>query len=515
MNSVGDLPPVAALAQLMYTDGLHSIFQFLSLAELLPAVAACRSWRDAAYKEPSRGVCCELAPSLLPLLLFSPLRHHVSSYASWDDFPLSLVLPLTRHLPRLADLSLSFEPWTFEPLLPESGADAESYDSSSAHTAAVKLAASQLALTFPRDGVLRRLSLRMRFVSDAEANGWEPRILSSALQRQSVQMLLELASALPAPSSITDLTIAGAVAGENQVDLSSLARLTNLARLTFNEHLRLGQAQIELLKQTLPSLRYLDIHGGRWSVQQLEWLCSPPHRLQRLQEVSLQCTQLTRAHLTALAQLPALTTLSIDDERDSDALLLLHEIRFPQLRSLRFCFDCSTDAQAVLPSARAFGAQLTELELVNCDFASEKQSADFFSSLPSLQSLSLSGVGLPSLLALRSLLHLHSLALSQCTVHDSAYLQTLQHLPSLRQLSIEIDAPQSGDHDSNSDGEEEEEDAGVKQIRRMRQIAHGPLLKRIRIVNIRLRSVATSQAFFSPTAASPEFVSMSFVGQTF
>lgn len=70
-------------AQLLYTDGLHSIFRFLSLKDLLSAVHSCRSWRDAAYKEKqSRSVEVNLSDDRFPSLLSSPLRHHVTSFVS-------------------------------------------------------------------------------------------------------------------------------------------------------------------------------------------------------------------------------------------------------------------------------------------------------------------------------------------------------------------------------------------------------------------------------------------------
>jgi hypothetical protein len=182
--------------------------------------------------------------------------------------------------------------------------------------------------------------------------------------------------------------------------------------------------------KAMESLQDFDVDGGCWSVVELLRFCSPPHRLQRLQKLGPsgrrlilpegQLRALTSEHLQALLQFPALTNLELSTHcLDVESLPLLTQFKFLRAVSLRFAGP--TDAALLLPSFRSIGAQLDRLSLASVEFASEDLSYSFFSLVPSLSSLTLTSVHLPSLAGPRSLRHLRELAANNCTSEGESW----------------------------------------------------------------------------------------------
>ena len=463
-----------SLAQRMYTDGLHSIFKFLSLPDLQPALRSCRSWRDAAYKEKSRHRHCVLRWRGVPSLVASPLRHHVSAYGMNSMFALSFPLasvPLLAQLPQLTALALKLDVSDIDQQLetrsqvPPAAAAAQAAtasqsnaeDSQSAAAAAgemiVARVAAELAPSWPQ-----RLQQLVLLFHDSMTD------LSSG-PSSAVQLLVSAVTALP--PTLTHLKIDAGPGAHSPIDLGPLLlRLTRLSRLILGGSLAFSKTHADHIKQ-METLQYLAIFSRDWTVQHLQWLCALPHRgLQRLEEVNLGSATLSSPHLIALAQLPALTRLA-PNAIDPTALPMLD--RFPSLRVLHLRSGSerevveSVDAQLLLRPLRTIGARLTELSLDQFSVASEEQSTALFSLLPALQTLSLSRVRLPSLLGLRPLTQLHSLTLEWCASLLPENLLELQHVPSLRKLTVRF-----GSH---------ELEAVRAKVLRAKEVCSSPLLR--------------------------------------
>jgi len=222
----------------------------------------------------------------------------------------------------------------------------------------------------------------------------------------------------------------------------------------------------------METLRWIDLpEGGArgrgyWPSEMLERLSAPPHRLQRLQEITLHHTTLYAQDLAALSRLPGLTCLWPRDF-DDDALSMLTPDRFAHLHTLRLSFKYNLDANELPPLLQAIGAQLIDLELGHCWFNTDELSAEVFSLVPSLQSLALTPMRMPSLLGLRALTQLRKLtcnAAHYCTL-EAQHLLNLQHLPSLRTLTVAFRAFKDGQEDLD------------EQVEQARLICESPLLR--------------------------------------
>jgi hypothetical protein len=250
-----------------------------------------------------------------------------------------------------------------------------------------------------------------------------------------VQLLLEVASCL---TTLTDLSVE---ARENvSIDGAPLRRLPQLARLTFGKAIVIGPKHLQHIKQ-MESLKYLYINYGKWSAELLQALCGLPHKLLKLEEVSLANTSLTSAHLQALSSLPALTSLH-PPLFPSSLLATLCRFSGPdgrQLRSLTLRFPDAPPpppTQQLLGALESVGAGLAELNLDGVDIVSQQQFTAFFSSLPQIQVLNLGAVQLPSLVGLRSLTHLRELSVELCYALKPEHLEELALVPSLRHLTL-------------------------------------------------------------------------------
>jgi len=389
---------MSSIAQRLYTDALHCIFSFLSLGDLVPAITACRSWKLSAYKEKSRGVRISGACDLLSLL-HSPSRFHVNAYENSHLF-LFTFIPLLQQLPFLADLNLrvSLEDIT-EQLVRDKKEGEES----------LSLRARQIAARWPQ----RIQKLTVEIVVKPDEN-------MTRSKAKAAQMMVLIASSLP---SLIDLTF---YCGELDVDLSPLLTLrTQLTRLCVSG---INESSIAVIKQ-MEVLRHIDTDDC-WleglQLDQLQLLCSLPHKLHRLEEIDMRSTELTRKHMLALARLPALTRLEPESVHP-DSLSLLDQ--FPRLRILRIDADQTHLVMASLPS-------LTELTLDYCRVKFYDQSLACLARMPQLRRLTLYDLDWPSLLGLRPLVCLEELSLAHCAQNLESHLPDLYTVPSLRKLQF-------------------------------------------------------------------------------
>ena len=97
--------PFLAPAQRCAKDTLACIFSFLSLEELVLAIAVCWDWHDASDKERSRGLSLSTSRDMIIELCNSrsPLRKHVAVLTGTMSLP---ILHALQDLPTLTEIGL-------------------------------------------------------------------------------------------------------------------------------------------------------------------------------------------------------------------------------------------------------------------------------------------------------------------------------------------------------------------------------------------------------------------------
>jgi hypothetical protein len=114
-----------------------------------------------------------------------------------------------------------------------------------------------------------------------------------------------LVDAVASSRSLTRLVGSSSVA----LSFRSLSSLTLLREIKWHSGgMKVDASLIDALKQ-LPSLQKLCWNDGHWAPVDVIQLCTPPHRLQQLQELSLENTDLSPTVMTSLTDLPSLRIL--------------------------------------------------------------------------------------------------------------------------------------------------------------------------------------------------------------
>ena len=397
-SSVSPLPVRLSVSPALrcHADALTSVFAFMTLDELPAVMQTCRSWNSDAAKEKARG---------LTLRLHRPKRlESMCRSAS----------PLLRHISTLEIASFI-------------------------HVDIQQLRAMQSLQS------LIALDVALKADEIATATGQRdlraalpPRLRSFTLQappfRDSVS-LQHVIAALPALHSLQTLTLHSRQHTVNEsLSVEPLLRLPRLTELCLD--IQLSQARLGFIKE-MASLQKLNINQGRWLVQGLHALCSPPHRLQQLQELDLSATEVGAGHMNELAQLPGLTTLKPTLLAPSAIPLLsrlkrLHTIRLdPELLcdedSLRLSELCTALRQCASLVAVALEARASDVDRL----------PEVLAAVPGLRVLQMEKTTLYSLRFLRHAPQLEELHLLRCQeVRPMHLLGAAALLPHLRVLRV-------------------------------------------------------------------------------
>ena len=396
-------------AQRLYTDALHSIFKFLPLKQLLPAISVCRSWATAAYKERGRSLDVVLPPSRWPELCASPLGYHIGGISAEETCRPEDVGPLAL-LPSLVSLSINLDitPWC--PLYRKT--------TNEDITTAAKHIAAHWPLT------LRRIKVAIRG-DEHEETAWF------------AQMMIELVSHLPALSQVRLrlLSCLEEEINDELINFSPLARLPLLVSLQVAS-VALDSMHMQQIK-TIPSLEWFAA-SRVWSDMDLKNLCEPPHRLDRLKQLVCRSTRLTVSHMQHLLHLPALKTLS-PLSMNIDALGWLPRIPRLAVLRVRLAGPERPATSVFLPTLQQC-ARLAKVELVHCTLSDEEM-RKLLVALPLLWSLTLRDVSpLPNLRCLAvSSPSLQFLALKQCAGIRSLQLVHLMNAPDSRIQHLDLD----------------------------------------------------------------------------
>jgi len=394
--------------QALYTDGLHSVFKFLTLNQLAPAILTCRSWRSAAYKERGRGVHLAIHPMRWPELSFSPLHHHIASLdGTLASCNIAEVKSLA-HFPALCKLKIKLDLQHLQ----------RCQQATTAQEQAV--AAKFVALQWPQH-------LQTLAIQDIGAQGVNLNHDAAALQT-----VIDLVCHLP---SITYLSLNVQRDTDYNYDFAPLKRLTRLIDLWLG--MVVHDNHLDQLK-TLSTLDWIGI-GESWSVSQLEHLCTPPHQLDRLSQLTLRKTNLTVAHMQHLLHLPGLQFL-IPHSIALDALEFIS--RIPQLKHLRVRITGDERPHAVVFLVHLkLCTNIVRLDLSHC-VISDEEMRELLKALPLLANLCLSDIDdLPDLRCLASAPSLLRFAIQECPLIRS--LQLMQLIPAcatLRNIDLQLPA---------------------------------------------------------------------------
>ena len=422
-------PPSAA--QSLFTDGLHSVFRFLSLREVALALRTCSPWLAAASKERSRKARALLTPPQLLLLSRSALCQHVCSIVLSGD-PCTLDdVALLAELPALTSI---------QPLLLNAQSLLQAISATVEDTKPEQQQRQQPQQPVVWPQRLRALEIRIE-------GGEVPSDMQDAFMRAR-QFVIDSVARL---GSITSLSLSlrtgsesgpeSAAAACGALDLSPLVvGLPQLASLQISEWVA-SRSQLAAIR-LMSSLTSLSINRGRWTAAQLMDLCDndpphAPHRLQNLRRLCLERTILTSEHLPALADLPALAQIA-PEAWDPDALASL-----PALASLNH-LQCmhfglftwvARPATVLLPHLHACARALTAIVFYPSITFTAAELGELAATLPMLESVAFDGVVLPcpGLGELRALPQLASLDLRRCTGYD---LRELDGVASLRTLTM-------------------------------------------------------------------------------
>ena len=423
-----DLSP----AQRCFADGLALAFSFLSLAELIRASSVCNAWLASAAKaniapaslnNPSFGSVSDL---LRWRLVSSPFRRHVHA--------------ITHNVNNMAinGHEKAQTAWTIRGLA-ELGKMTQLRRISRMHISTTSTgrpkstAAGCAAFRFP--SLLESADLFFEHdnpLSSANSIGHG----SSG----SAELCCVLRALRPC-HSLTELSITLCVPNSSELELSSLLEVVNLQILTIDVQ-RAGafgvgsrvftEDQIGVIKQ-LAALRRLTLLeccptwlvGDPLMTDWPRWLCSAPHRLQRLQELDLSWHILQLEHMELLQRLPALTALEPAAMHESSLPLLpafANRLRRLRLRVVvvavqgfgpeLFDFDIGHPRASFFLPHLTPCSRLTQLTLSKCVF-NDDEASTLCLALPELRELALCDVVWPSFRSLRHLSQLESLKMER------------------------------------------------------------------------------------------------------
>ena len=385
---------VESHAQRLYRDGVHSVFAFLGVSDLVSSSRCCRNWRSHMASKPSGGFAFRLGKEHPVALLEramnlagSPLRHQLGSLQCADVLYPSAVARLCAALaPALTRLQL----WVTEEVVGGGGAPLA-------------------PLVLPPK--LTHLTVDLL---PAHAARLLPLLLNAAGQCSRLSTLMLQLVCFDQPCAA--------------LDFAPLLGLPQLTDLTLE--LVPTEAQCTVLKQ-LATLRALRVCSKNPSPV-LQRISTLPHQLQQLQAlhcpISLSSQEpevMHEADVLALATLPALTLLPLLS-LDSSAIAALHLL--PKLRSLQFERYLSEDAleagdffsefeEAELAHLLAcpFLPNLRQMDLSFLEDLSETYTQALCNNMHNLLVLSMHTVGLPNLGFLQLLPQLQQLALDDCS----------------------------------------------------------------------------------------------------
>jgi hypothetical protein len=435
-----DLASSSSPAQLLYCDGVQSIFQFLSFRELLSALRVCSGWRHAASKGYNFGLCgsVSLSESRLKVLLGSSLRFHITALSSAADRSCNFIdtLRAASLLPRLASLRLRSCIWpnryTRSPFS-DSSASIASIDpesSSGGHGGSsdpfVQAQKNASALIqWPR--CLRDLDVSFR-----------------SYQRWQIKpaMLLSLCEQAHLQRGLTSLRL-NLCANLNHMQLEPLLALQSLKSLRIVDGWSSVTPEQLRIFQRMQSLTELDLGAGSWRITSLfsassSSSSSPSSAIvfPNLKRINMDQVQLDAEVVRTLCScFPALTDLR---PAISNVAVLPFLKVIPMLQDLKFAHNAFRFSAAVfLADIVACASTLRRLDVARLEFSA----ADFeglMASLPLLDALTLRSCVLPSTAATAAVgssaatplahLHLTSLGFDRCVGLSSPLLVRFDRL---------------------------------------------------------------------------------------
>jgi hypothetical protein len=391
--------PSVSPAERCHADALASVFAFVPLDELPAVMQTCRSWNSAEGQEIPRGLTLQLRrPSRLKCLQRgrsasrSPLLRHISAVKVDPCAHVGI-----QHMRAMQSLQLLIA----LDVAPEA--------------AEIATATGQRDLRAALPPRLQSFTLLAPLIKD------------TASQQTVI-------AAMPALHSLQTLTLHSRQHSVNEfLSVEPLLHLPRLTELCLD--VELSPAQLDVIKR-MGSLRKLNINQGRWLVKGLRALCTPPHRLQQLQELDLSDTEVGVGHMTELIQLPGLTMLKPTLLAPSAIPLLP---RLERLHTIRLDPALLRDA-VHLPQLCYALRQCTSLTTVVVELYAAQDAhrlPELLAAVAGLRVLQIEQSALPSLHFLRHAPQLEELHLLKCKeVRPVHLLGAAALLPQLRVLRV-------------------------------------------------------------------------------
>jgi len=290
---------------------------------------------------------------------------------------------------------------------------------------------------------LIRLDAALKMDADAQLEQHElraclpPRLQSLTLRLHhgaDENALAAIIEALPALADLDTLSLR-CTRVDTSLSLEPLLQLSRLVHLAISA--RLSVEQLGTVKQ-MESLRTLAVNKGDWRVEDLHTLCSPPHRLQQLEQIDLSHTSVDDQRMSQLVQLEGLRILQ-PGVLQSSAIPLLP--RLQRLHSVRLdnyaLHDESSRAQmcAALRQCEC----ITVVQVTSYTSREDSASAlqELITEVPGLRVLQLERATVSSLRFLRHAPQLEQLHLTQCQMVRPTHLLALGTVvPQLRVLRV-------------------------------------------------------------------------------
>jgi len=373
-------------------DALHCVFAFLPLNQLLAAAWSCRAWWAAACREVPRELTLDTGGAAVYRAAHGSMRRHVATISLQHEAITPLQLRLLHVVPNLravscrltqSGLGASWPGWRecLQPLAPS----------------------------------LRKLDLRCR--GDI--------------------VVQELLNALPSVTALAELQLSLVEVGD--VDWAPLLNLRQLRAISLSasDTVELHRNSCTVLKN-MPQLRRID--GSQWKLEQLQLFCSRPHQLDLLEEVELDYSPVSDAHMACLLHLPGLTRLTplclqLTDYSQLAGFPRMHELCLSDL-----CAPPGLEEQLCSAFTRMHELRTLFIRIDDNDAADELRDVNWevvAGALPRLLQLTLElrrDKAIHSLAFLRHMPLLETLSL-RATSMPLADLLRLQ-LPKLRHLTI-------------------------------------------------------------------------------
>jgi hypothetical protein len=368
---------------------------------------SCLDWHGAIGKEPSRDLSVVIySIPALDRLVASPLHRHVAEVDArpyiYEDLSLDEFRRL-RSLPRLTSLQCSF---LISDLLPE----LDDHDPHPDHSR------DQLAQAM-RDALpplLRSLTIA----------------LATSHDDYQIPFRQALLDALPSLAQLSHLDLAD--------DEGDTADLSPLLRLPLLRHLKLPGDLSPEERAVVKQLPLVSL-DGHWTApisdeESLLDLLTPPHRLQRLEQIDLRDHYIAPQAMAALLQLPALTELQPAAIRP-DCWGGLRD--FTQLRVLQLDSSSSHTAEQLAALGESLSAlpHLADLRMRFSSQVARDHDPPLAMHLPALRTLSLNYAPIPPQSFVQHSPLLQSLHLSVAPVPSLGFLQHTPLLEELRLLS--------------------------------------------------------------------------------